>query len=1070
MFSSTTNAKYERMKQDRRRTNTYYLTLVCFCTAVFVSVLILFVTTLQPSSSTDESADRNADTTTRTSFPLDPQKNPLVERIPPQCFDGDGQPYYWYRRSIQHEYEDKDNSVLKWIVANADVWVGTGEILYGQTVTLDVRTGLIESITKTNIDAWPVTDDQQRTVVINATGRILTPGLIDVHSHVGLHRWPLDARGIQDTNELSNPVLPQMRAIDTFDAQDPAIGYIMREGGVTTTQVLPGSANVMGGRGLIVKLRSDGNSIDAMLPHFTSNHTIGQPYVLKMACGENPKRVYGDGQHNRMPTTRMGSAWLLRQRLQKTQEYVRAQMEWCASSRRLSDQYYDPTDRNGHYPYDLELEALAPLFRMHQQDNVLLNVHCYTVADMYTLLRIAEDEFNVSVRVFHHALEAYQMADVLRERNIGVATFADHGGYKMEALRASVRAPSILRSSGVRTVLKSDHPVLFGGHLIYEASKARHYGLTEQDAFQSVTSDAARILNIDAYVGSVEPAKHADVVLWTGSPMDPRSRVQAVWIDGRRQFEMQESETVRTIAQAYDRVETDELITYIVQSHLDSLNKTEQYVGRELTRNAYFASLSNGQSIARYAINMHTGDNNVRQCASGEWNALHIDDVDDDRDFVVRGVDIIGLDDYDPYANKDDTTNLQTLHRECSVGIRNGLIDCIHCNHSSIYNKSHEQTCWFDSDAGEYTRFSFSPIDNENPYRPIMTVPFVAAAGAHTHLGVQSVRSEPNAQDGISDSGSFQQRARLRTEYGLRLRSKELRSAHAAGISASIVTPQADGKVVGGPSVAVATHATHINVDGALILGNNGAASNRISTLHINVGQWAKRHAGVHGESDRDALADAISGQFTLIIDALEEAERSYDYLEDPENTSNMTAWQLAIGGHIPLSISVDNADDIVSCLNIKARFGIEMILVGCAELHVVASQIRLANVGVVLAPLRCTPSSFESQECVDWRLNVRALVKNKIRFGIAIPDINEVRQLRWHAAFLLSENVPYEQALQSAGAEVARQFRLPAQYRQLKVDAPANFVVYDNDPLSMHSHILLSVHRTHVSCSPQQS
>ena len=237
--------------------------------------------------------------------------------------------------------------------------------------------------------------------VIDAGGKYLTPGIIDSHSHLALD---------EDVNEATSPVTPQMMMIDAFDYQDKAI-YRALAGGVTTSLLLHGSANMIGGQAVVVKHKYGANR-DAML-------FPGAPRSIKFASGENPKRVYGVKEQ--LPSTRMGNFAVQREALVQAQDYIREWDDYQAKVKR--------GDKDAKMPkHDLKLEALADVLR----GKLLVQIHCYRADELLTEMAMAR-EFGYKVRAFHHALEAYKVADKIAAEGVAIATFADWWGYKQEA-------------------------------------------------------------------------------------------------------------------------------------------------------------------------------------------------------------------------------------------------------------------------------------------------------------------------------------------------------------------------------------------------------------------------------------------------------------------------------------------------------------------------------------------------------------------------------------------------------------------------------------------------------------
>lgn len=380
------------------------------------------------------------------------------------------------------------------LLQHATVWTATGEVLENTDVLL--------------VDAKIKAVGQRLTLppgglAIDATGKVVTPGLVDMHSHLGVYAAP-SAKAHADGNEMTSPTTPAVRALDAFDPEDPAIARTVA-GGVTTALILPGSGNVVGGQALYVKLY--GKTVaDMAVPK--------APRAMKWAMGENPKRVYG--ARSQMPMSRMGHGWVLRKMLFEAKEQREAQDKW--------DREPDPKSAR---PFRAELEPIVALLR----GEIWLEVHCYEVHDIETLVRISH-EFGFKIAAIHHALEAWKVPQILKEEKIGVATFADLWGFKMEAYDASVHAPQVLQTAGVTVALKSDHPVLDSTWLMNEAAKSHHYGVPEQVALQMVTRNPAKLIGMAERVGTVEVGKDADVVVWPGSPLRLGARPERVFVGG----------------------------------------------------------------------------------------------------------------------------------------------------------------------------------------------------------------------------------------------------------------------------------------------------------------------------------------------------------------------------------------------------------------------------------------------------------------------------------------------------------------------------------------------------------
>lgn len=382
------------------------------------------------------------------------------------------------------------------LFSNVTIFTGKGQILYQQDLLIE--NGMISAISATSLTPT------EQTRVFSGNGRVLTPGLIDMHSHLTVDSFPADAFGNGDDNEMTTPLTPFVRSLDGMNLNDIAINKV-REGGVTSSLILPGSGNVMGGEAFLIKLKEQ--SVErALFPGIDKRY-------FKMACGENPKAVYGLRNPAEMPMTRMGSAWLMREAFYQAAELKRAQTQW--------DCQYDAGTRPlSARPQDLKLEPLVSIL----SDQALLNVHCYKVEDMQMVIRLSH-EFNFSIAAFHHAHEAWKIADLLKQNNIGAAIFSELGLYKMEAYQSNTHNPQILADNGVKWAFVSDHPVTNSRELIEQVRRTQNYNpdMNPQTIFASVTSVPAQLLGIANRVGSIEVGKEADLVLWNDDPFLPGS-------------------------------------------------------------------------------------------------------------------------------------------------------------------------------------------------------------------------------------------------------------------------------------------------------------------------------------------------------------------------------------------------------------------------------------------------------------------------------------------------------------------------------------------------------------------
>ncbi len=342
--------------------------------------------------------------------------------------------------------------------------------------------------------------------VVDATGKWITPGIIDPHSHSALGN---------DVNEATSPVTPSMMMIDAFDNRDKAL-YQALAGGVTTELLLHGSANMIGGQAVVIKNKF-GLSREAML-------FPNAPRSIKFASGENPKRVYGG--RDQLPSTRMGNFEVMRQSFENAKAYMASWDAYNAKVAKKDDSAVAPKK-------DLKLEALADVLR----GKLYVQIHCYRADEFLTEEAIAH-EYGYKIRAFHHALEMYKVADQIAPENTAIATFSDWWGYKDEAWDAIPWNAVMSMRKGVKVALKSDS----NDHirrLNSEAGKMVHYGgATEDEAIRMVTLNPAWIIGVDDRVGSIDTGKDADLVIWNVDPLSTYARAEKVYIDGELFFDM----------------------------------------------------------------------------------------------------------------------------------------------------------------------------------------------------------------------------------------------------------------------------------------------------------------------------------------------------------------------------------------------------------------------------------------------------------------------------------------------------------------------------------------------------
>ncbi|MDS9471922.1 amidohydrolase [Sporosarcina pasteurii] len=374
-------------------------------------------------------------------------------------------------------------------IKNAKILTGTGDVVEGN---FTVKDGKFEAIGSSVI----IPEGAQ---CIDVSGKIITPGLIDVHTHLGVYEEGIGQEG-HDFNETSSESTPQVRAIDGINPQEKGFEDA-RSFGVTTVQVMPGSANVIGGEMLVVK--TVGNVVDEMI--------VKNPSGLKAATGENPKRFYGS--KGKMPTTRMGLAARLREKLIEAQNYMNKRQK-------------NECDR------DLGLEHIAKVLNKE----IPLRVHAHRADDIATVLRI-QREFNIRLTI-EHCTEGHQIADFIAKHDVRVSvgpTMSTRS--KIELADKGWHTIVALANEGIPVSITTDHPVVGIEHLMTSAILAVKNGLTEEQALEAITLNAAKHIGVEDRVGSIEVGKDADFVVWNGDPFDLRSTVEATYIDGNKVYQ-----------------------------------------------------------------------------------------------------------------------------------------------------------------------------------------------------------------------------------------------------------------------------------------------------------------------------------------------------------------------------------------------------------------------------------------------------------------------------------------------------------------------------------------------------
>ncbi|MFL3650383.1 MAG: amidohydrolase [Pseudoalteromonas sp.] len=398
------------------------------------------------------------------------------------------------------------------LITNATVLTGTGERLDETDVLLvDGKVQQVGKDLSANADT-----------TIDAMGKWVTPGIIDVHSHLGAYPSP-SVESHQDGNEMTSPNTAEVWVEHSVWPQDPGFNRA-REGGITSLQILPGSANLFGGRGVTLK-NVPAHTMQAMkFPE--------APNGLKMACGENPKRVYG--RQGTLPSTRMGNMAGYRMAWAEAQEYKRA---WDK---------YDADYEAGLNPEAPVRDIKHDTLRAVLEGEVLIHNHCYKAEEMAMMIDLSK-EFNYHAGTFHHGVEAYKIADLLADNGSCAALWPDWWGFKMEAydmvqenvaiVDAVKNSCAVVHSDSDTTIQRLNQEA---GKVMFRANE-NGFDISEQHAIKWITSNAAKSLGIEDKTGSLEAGKQGDVVIWNQSPFSVYAKAEQVYVDGAKVYDRNDS-------------------------------------------------------------------------------------------------------------------------------------------------------------------------------------------------------------------------------------------------------------------------------------------------------------------------------------------------------------------------------------------------------------------------------------------------------------------------------------------------------------------------------------------------
>ncbi|KAJ3078292.1 hypothetical protein HK102_004600 [Quaeritorhiza haematococci] len=833
------------------------------------------------------------------------------------------------------------------VIRNATLLDGDGSFKPNTDIVLDA--GLVFKVAPTSdVQVEAVASELGVAVedltVVDVGGRIVTPGLVDMHSHMGTDSWPgLDATS--DTNEMSeSATVPFIRSIDGFNPQDIAIQIIM-SGGVTTSMVLPGSGTLMGGEAFVFKhrLMESGRAEDMLLN--AGMDPEGEDGLvwryMKMACGENAKRFFGG--RGMMPESRLGEGWLFRQQFEHARALIADQNDWCESAGETLAAFDGNTTRahrliTKRFPEDLKRESLVALLR----GDVRLNVHCYETWDLEMMVRHSH-EFGFNITAFHHALEAWQVPELLASNNISAALFADHWGYKKEAYGTSVRASKILTDAGVKVAFKSDHPVLNAQHLIFEAAKAHHYGLPADLAIQAVTSVPADRLGAGWRIGRLLPGYDADVVVWDRHPLRLGAHPLKVWIDGFETFAHPLAESALAMSPVPSSLRPVELRetgpvegllrkTNPEKGKTDTVSKiaTEREDGKDydallrvstqkklivtgpggqkgvatissnggLDMNIHKSSIESKSGRRKHPRQGRSKTQTHTQVKSENKQTESLDDTDDTSNVMLNSLPAYFIKNIGTLYADESTT---MYGPDLTVFVKDAVVRCI----------GSMNECGAEGEKGVW------PLDEEVVVFDVMNgtvIPGIIAS--HVRLGLEEIESEWTTRDGRAigfDPASGGTRAVDGLRVGLD-QSKQLTAAFRAGVVAAVAVPRASG-LVKGQSTAFWTGADGFDdavvqdVTGVtIVLGKDGADGSTVSNSY----------AGQIGLLRRLLLSHVKTTAQEFIAGEMKTGNKNDENATSATEGSSASPFADVVAGRLTMFAEVQEANDVSRLLKLK--------------------------------------------------------------------------------------------------------------------------------------------------------
>ncbi|MBI1746371.1 MAG: amidohydrolase family protein [Acidobacteria bacterium] len=878
------------------------------------------------------------------------------------------------------------------LVKNASIWTQAPQgMLKGDLL---VRAGKIVAV-GAHLTA------PEGAAIIDATGKHITPGLIDCHSH-SMTRGGL--------NEGSNNVTAEVRVADILDPEDISI-YRELAGGLTVANILHGSANSIGGQNAVVKLKWQ-STADAL-------RLTGAPPGIKFALGENPKRSAFTlpGADRRYPATRMGVEESIRERFLAARDYAREWDEYNGLSE-AGKARREPPRR------DLQLEAIAEILN----GNRWVHSHSYRQDEILALIRLAED-FNFRIATFQHVLEGYKVADEMAAHGAGASTFSDWWAFKLEAYDAIPYNGTIMAQRGVSVSFNSDSGEL-ARRLNLEAAKAVKYGdLDETEALNFVTLNPAKQLGIAHRVGSIEPGKDADYVIWSGHPFSVYSVAEQTWVDGIKEFDRQEDLAQRP---ALEKVR-DELIEKVKQEDKKPERKDLKDVPLEKTGGPVNRE---GQPPKSGAV----GEPALTKTEVADTTTIKSQRPPDAKEKVRPKRPIPPV---QPAIYRDRLASISDAYAIVSATI-----------HTLTHGDIENGTVVFEKGKITALGSGLAPparakvIDGQGKHV------YPGLIAADTAVGLVEIGSVSGSVD-VAEIGSVN--PNLRAEISVNPDSELIPVARANGITHALTAPS--GGLISGASAL-------IRLDGWTWEDLTASAPVAMHIQWPRFGQSRFRPYLTQTPGAEEDLKKVREQALKAIRQAFEDA-RAYQKAKNAAGKNGAKplkadpVWEAmlpVLEGKVPVVVHAGELRQIKSAVEWAEEEGVRIIIAGMHDLWRAADLLKQKNIPVILTGTLALPARrdepYDSAYSVAAKLHA-AGVKFCIAGHDSGRDASNTRNLPYHAGMAAAFGLPRAEALKAITLYPAQILGLEAALGSIEVGKSASLIITDGDPLEIRTKII---------------